>query len=217
MNKTFYHRKQIVKAANLDGTVGEVKQLIFATGNTFYPGTRKSLPILLLDAAIKSFGLEWTDEGRIMRVETSRATFIKPKLWQEKYAGPLIREGMDRSGTRSASNVTVLTHTDQIPIGSAVSGVGETDGEKYPFINSLVQHLSSDKFNWTCYGVAPKEGFDNYCITEIPSTMFIGSPSEFRQFYLDCKIPYKDMELIEQSLLRNIIDTWYSSYVARRE
>merc|ERR1711925_30221 len=101
--------------------------------------------------------------------------------WQEKYFAPLLKEGMDRAGTRSAASVTVLTHTDQVPIGSSVSGVGEADGEKYPFINTVVQSLASDKFSWTCYGVAPKEGFDNYCISEIPSTMFVASPAEFHQ------------------------------------
>ena len=71
--------------------------------------------------------IQWTDEGRILRVETPRATFIKPKLWQDRFFSSLITEGMERSSTRSLSNVTILTHSENLPIGSSVSGVGEAE------------------------------------------------------------------------------------------
>jgi hypothetical protein len=62
-----------------------------------------------------------------MRVETPRATFIKPKLWQEKFYSSQVLEAMERSSTRSMANVTILTHTENLPIGSTVNGMGEAE------------------------------------------------------------------------------------------
>ena len=71
--------------------------------------------------------LQWTDEGRILRVETPGASFIKPKLWEDRFYSGLIKEAMERTATRSFSDVTIITHSENLPIGSSVSGVGEAE------------------------------------------------------------------------------------------
>mmetsp|Transcript_26459 Transcript_26459/g.56452 ORF Transcript_26459/g.56452 Transcript_26459/m.56452 type:complete len:218 (-) Transcript_26459:55-708(-) len=217
MNKSFYHRKKLLQVADAEGVTSQFKQMIFATGNCFYPGIRKSLPIYLVNGAIKSFGLEWTDEGRILRVETPGASFIKPKLWEDRFYSGLIKEAMERTATRSFSDVTIITHSENLPIGSSVSGVGEADDDLYPQINRFVRELLSDKFNWTCYGVAPKEGLPNYCIQDIPSVLLKAYPDEFDALFLDCKIPYRDMDVVDNLLLAPLQSQWYNSYLTRQQ
>ena len=64
--------------------------------------------------------------------------------------------------------------------------------------------------------MAPKEGFEHYAIQEIPSTMLVGHEHQFHDLFLDCKIPFHDMAVVDDALLEPLASNWYSTYIARQ-
>ena len=58
---------------------------------------------------------------------------------------------------------------------------------------------------------------ENYAIQEIASTMLHGAPEDYEALFLDCKIPYRDMAVVDNLLLAPLKAQWYNSFIARQQ
>merc|ERR1712137_742292 len=119
--------------------------------------------------------------------------------------------GMGRTSGSTLEKVNILTVSQALPVGTTLTGVGRTD-EEHELVNYLVDELGGG-FSWTIFGVAPKEGVEEYTIDEIPSTVMRGDLNEYTDLFLDCRMPFDHMKIVNNLLLQPLTVQFYDKYI----
>lgn len=212
MNKAFYQRKFVVRPERLRPVLfSENKQLFFATGNSYYPKTRKSVGVQVLNAAVDRLGLKWDEDELFWKAELSRVTFVKPKLYLPQFYAQSLRSAMESASIKLMSSVTLLVPNPNLKVGVSASGSGAFD-EKLPDVDTLLDELQNEQFNWISLGVGADQDAP-YKQQLIFSTACYTTQDALDELFMNAKIPTRDQDKLERDAMEPLLRQWQNAFI----